>query len=180
MSKLRTVLAPILVALLPLACQTEPAEESGATTEPVVDSAAATEALHQLADQYESTYNARNAAGIAAMYVEDAKWFPPDGPRVEGVGAIQEAMEATYASMPEMSWSLESEEYSVSPAGDMAVGQGTFHQAGVDTTGQSVDQTYQWVAAYRNVDGAWKITGVMWNQGGPAMKSETESDDSTM
>jgi hypothetical protein len=60
----------------------------------------------------------------------------------------------------------------------MATGYGTFHVAGIDTAGQSVDGSYQWVAAYRNVDGVWKITGVMWNQGGPVMESDAGSDDS--
>ena len=114
------------------------------------------------------------------MYVEDATWFPPDGPRVDGVGAIQRAMEETFAAMPELSWSLDSEHFTVSSAGDRATGHGTFHMAGVDTAGQTVDATYQWVAAYQNVDGVWKIDGVMWNQGGPAMESDAGGDDSEM
>lgn len=180
MATLRLILVSVLVSFLSVACQTEMAEETGTTTEPAVDPAAATEALNQLADQYESTYNARDAAGIAAMYVEDATWFAPDGPRVDGVGAIQRAMEETYASMPELSWSLESEAYAVSPGGDTATGHGTFHMSGVDTAGQEVDARYQWVADYRNVDGTWKITRVMWNQGGPAMESGTESEEPAM
>lgn len=169
----RTILALALIAFLPLACQTESPDEAGSATEPAADEAtleaAAVEALNGLSDRYESTYNERDAAGIAAMYVEDAMWLPPDGPRVEGRAAIQQAMEGTYASMPELSWSLESDAYRTSSAGDAAVGHGTFHTAGTDSTGQAVDATYQWMATYRNVDGSWKITRVMWNQGGPAM-----------
>ncbi|CAN5894268.1 hypothetical protein BH20GEM1_BH20GEM1_13260 [soil metagenome] len=180
MNTFRAMIAGILVSFLPLACQTAPAQESGATTEPVVDTAAAIEALNQQAAQYESTFNARDAAGIAARYVEGATWFPPDGPRVEGPAAIQEAMEATYAAMPELSWSLDNMEFSVSPAGDMAVGHGTFQQSGVDTTGQSIDVTNQWIATYLNVDGDWKLTNVMWNGGGPALESGGGSDESTM
>lgn len=173
---MRPFRALILVATLilaPFACQSEAGEEP-ASTEP--DTTAMTEPADAEADlealraAYVEAYNAHDAAAVAALYVEDGKQFPPDGPRVEGRAAIEQMLADEFAASPELAIAIETEGTRTASSGDMATAYGTLDLTGPGSDAPTSGVTYQWVASYHRVEGEWKIGGVMWNAGGPAME----------
>ena len=72
--------AIVACALLPLACA--PA--------PVDNSAQAREGIEKVNGEFMKEVAAKNAAGIAALYTDDARVLPPNSPPVEGKAAIEQ------------------------------------------------------------------------------------------
>ncbi len=166
-------LSLILALLVVVAgCKKKAADETAATTEPAattVDPAAEKDALRALTDDYNTAFNNKDAAAVAAMYLEDAMWFPADGPRIEGRAAIQEALQKRM-DMADLQFHTQPEDFSVCSSGDMATGHGVFTQTGKTADGKAFNVKQQWAASFHKVDGKWMIGGVIWNGGGPAME----------
>ena len=57
---------------------------------PVADSGADVAAVESAAADVERAYNDKNADGVAAIYTEDAQFFPQGAPAVNGRAAIRE------------------------------------------------------------------------------------------
>lgn len=170
---MRTRVTLPLVVLLAFACQQqETATEQAATEEaPAVDIAAETAAFDQLDSDYEAAWNAHDAAAVASFWTEDGMIMMDDAPRIVGRAEIQKFNEEQNAEMPDRAIEIDREGLTISEAGDLATAHGTFTISGTGPDGNPVSMTAQYAAAYKKVDGQWKVYGVMGNQGGPAMEA---------
>ncbi|MGB5341122.1 MAG: DUF4440 domain-containing protein, partial [Thermoanaerobaculia bacterium] len=90
------------------------------------------EEYEKLADNWETAYNNKGAAAVAALYLEDGMRMPPDKPIAKGRAAIQAqvqgGMDAGLAKVE-----IELVESMVS--GEMGVSRGTFK--GLDADGKT-------------------------------------------
>jgi len=163
---------PFAVALA-FACQQEVTEQATLIEEePIVDIAAEKALLGQLNASYIEAYNLHDVTATSNLWTEDGIWFPPDGPRVVGREGIVQFMTEFFAGVPEPVIDIRAEEFNISEAGDMATGYGTYTVNGTAGDGTEIAINNQWVAAYRKIDGEWKIAGVMANGGGPTLETE--------
>lgn len=168
--------------LVALACTTEPAEETGdmsitedTTAVSATDDAAATEsadaALRQLTADYTDRYSAGDAAGVAALYAEDAVLIGSRGEPVEGRAAIEADMSETMQTLPTLETSVTETE----PMGNAAVARGSYTLSGGES-GMKVSG--YWMADYeKGTDGEWLIDWLVVNDATSATESEiTESE----
>jgi len=148
-------------ALLAAAMAAAPApalaqDEDQAAAEAAAAIAAANEA-------WEEAYNAGDAAGVAAVYAEDATVMAPNMDPVTGREAIQALMQAGFDAAPGFTNTLETTSLEV--AGDMAIEVGRY--VATDPDGGHVDHG-PYMAAWKKADGEWKLAADIWNSGMPA------------
>lgn len=109
-------------------------------------------ALKDQIEQWEKRFNAGDAAGVAALYTEDAQILPPGSDIVEGRTAIQEFWQmAIDGSAGEDS--LETLE--LHELGDVAVEIGTYSEEGGDNG--------KYMVVWKKTDDGWLIHRDLWN-----------------
>lgn len=146
--------APLLLLLLLLA-------SAGCAPGPVP------EAFPQdVADGWIERYTAHDAAGVAALYTEDAQLLPPDAEIVSGRAAIQEFIERTN---PPGSAALEIATVETLVFGDYAYRQGSFRLNGganaqVSGNGQV---SGKFIELWKKTDGKWLIHRDIWSANAP-------------
>lgn len=113
------------------------------------------------ADAWVERYTANDAAGIAALYTEDAQLLPPDQEIVSGRAAIQEFFARTN---PPGSAALEIATVETHVLGDNAHRQGSFLLKGSD--GNTVTAG-KFLELWKKVDGKWLIHRDMWSANAP-------------
>ena len=93
---------PLIVGLaLVAACQTEPAEQTGATEEAAATDVATVRAeIEAQGDRFEQALLAEDAATVATFYTEDAIALPPGAPRAQGPAAIEALFASWFAEIP--------------------------------------------------------------------------------
>ena len=138
---------PITVAMLATAC-------TAATAQSVEDELRAAE------DQFEVLWNQKDAAGLAALYAEDAMRLPPDGSRTVGREAIEGMLggefEAGLANLQ-----LDATDFGHDGNLGWVVGNSTIEFPTGDTMGTG---TGNYVVVYRKEDdGVWRIVIDTWN-----------------
>lgn len=114
----------------------------------------------EVADAWTERYGLHDAAGIAALYTEDAQLLPPDAETVTGRAAIQEFYARTN---PPGSAQIELATLETHVFGDYAYRQGSFRlkgPAGAVAAGKFVE-------LWKKVDGAWLIHRDIWNADAP-------------
>jgi uncharacterized protein (TIGR02246 family) len=123
---------------------------------------AAPEAFPQeTADAWLERYRANDAAGMAALYTEDAQLLPPDGELVSGRAAIQEFMGA--ASLPAGA-TFEIEATETLMFGEHAWRQGIFRYGGA---ADGLPATGKFMELWKKVDGKWLHHREIWNTDAP-------------
>ena len=152
----------LFALLLGLACQ--PAEQAEAPPEDTT--AADVAAIQGIRDAYVAADNASDAAGIAALYAENAMFLPPNQPAVSGPAAVQTHYETIFSTMTP---TLAVSGRETRAAGDWGYDTGTFNlkltpKAGGDPT--EISGKYI-VIAGRQMDGSWKITNMLFNSDAP-------------
>ena len=100
----------------------------------------------------------KDFAGLAALYTENAKVLPPDGPVVSGRGAIEEFWRAAAAALGLTDATLKTVDLEVS--GDVAceVGEALLHLSGGQTA--LVKYLVVWM---KGSDGKWRLHRDIWN-----------------
>ena len=160
----KTLLLLSVTALLLPACQADDrsgnniAEENAAA---VVDVGADEQAIRGQVDRWLQLVKAKDAAGIAALYVEDGAVMPPNAPIGKGRTAIQQ----TWASMmqtPGFELTFVPEQIIVSSSGDMALDRGTYKLA-VAPRGTAMTDTGKYVVVWRKVGSDWKAAADIFN-----------------
>ena len=116
----------------------------------------------EVADAWVLRYTANDAAGIAALYTEDAQLLPPDQEIVSGRAAIQEFFARTN---PPGSAVIEIATVETHVLGDYAHRQGSFLLKGPG--GQTV-RAGKFLELWKKVDGQWLIHRDMWSANAPA------------
>ena len=100
----------------------------------------------------------KDFAGLAALYTENAKVLPPDGPIVSGRGAIEEFWRAAAAALGLTDATLKTVDLEVS--GDVAceVGEALLNLSGGQTA--LVKYLVVWM---KGGDGKWRLHRDIWN-----------------
>jgi len=165
----KTLLLLSVTALLLPACQA--AEKSGndlaeGNASVAVDAGAEEQAIRGQVDRWLQLVKARDAAGIASLYVEDGAVMPPNAPIGKGRAAIQQ----TWASMmqtPGFELTFVPEQIIVSSSGDMALDRGTYRLA-VAPNGTAKTETGKYVVVWRKIGSEWKAAADIFNSDLPA------------
>ena len=105
---------------------------------------------------WQNAYNAKDAAGVAALYADDAQVMAPAHETVSGRAAIQTFIaDDLKAGAKNVLTTRE-----VLEAGDYAIGIGSYVATGPD--GKHLDHG-SYTTTYKKVDGNWKIYRDIWN-----------------
>jgi uncharacterized protein (TIGR02246 family) len=114
-----------------------------------------------VADAWVERYAANDAAGVAALYTEDAQLLPPDLEVVSGRAAIQEFVAKTN---PPGGPEFEIATVETLVFGDYAHRQGSFTVKGPD--GAAIE-TGKFIELWKKVGGKWLIHRDMWSENAP-------------
>ncbi len=167
MTKSRLLLS--VAALLLTACQVgeKPANDAAeVNTIAAVDTGADEQAIRGTVDRWHQLMKAKDAAGIAELYVEDGAVMPPNAPIGKGRTAIQQ----TWASMmrtPGFDLTIVPEQITVSSSGDMALDRGTYSLA-IAPGGTAQTDTGKYVVVWRKIGREWKAAADIFNSDLPA------------
>jgi len=109
---------------------------------------------------WEQSFNAGDAAGVAAMYTDDAALLPPGAPMVQGNEKVQEF----WKSMMDMGMSdVDLTAVEILVSGNNASEVGTFTYSAGDATG-----TGKYIVLWlKGDDGAWRVHRDIWNEDTP-------------
>ncbi|MCL6740730.1 SgcJ/EcaC family oxidoreductase [Sphingomonas sp. RB56-2] len=166
---MRSLLLLSVTALLLPACQVaeKPANDAAEVTSTAArDTGADEQAIRGNVDRWLQLVKAKDAAGIAELYVDDGAVMPPNGPIGKGRTAIQQ----TWASMmntPGFDLTFVPEQIIVSSSGDMALDRGTYKLA-VAPDGTAQTDTGKYVVVWRKIGGEWKAAADIFNSDLPA------------
>jgi uncharacterized protein (TIGR02246 family) len=104
---------------------------------------------------------AGNAAGVAALYTDDATAFPPNSEAVRGRAAIEKMFQAMIAAgVKEVTLTAQE----VEGHGDTATEVGTY--AVKDAAGKELDRG-KYVVVWKRAQGEWKLHRDIWNSNMP-------------
>ncbi len=106
------------------------------------------------------SFSRADAAGLAALYTEDAKLLPPGSPMMTGKEAIQSFWQGAM-DMGIKEARLDSVE--VESDGNLACEIGRFALTVQPQGGESSMMTGKYVVVWKNQDGAWKLHVDIWN-----------------
>jgi uncharacterized protein (TIGR02246 family) len=123
-----------------------------------------------VADAWVERYAANDAAGVAALYSEDAQLLPPDMEIVSGRAAIQEFIAKTN---PPGGPEFEIATIETRVFGDYAHRQGSFTVKGPDGT---PIESGKFIELWKKVDGKWLIHRDMWSSNAPPPATDTLPD----
>jgi uncharacterized protein (TIGR02246 family) len=174
MVKLPRFLPLIAVFGLVAACQTEPAEQTGATEEAAATDAATVRAeIEAISNRFEQAFLAGDAATIGTFYAEDAVALPPGAPRAEGSAAIESLFGSWFQQVPAPEgFTLTTDDVQLAGSGDLAYEVGTYTSRGTSPEGEAYDETGKYLVVWKNVGGEWKIVADMWNGDAPMHMGE--------
>ncbi len=163
LSALLPVLALTLVACAEQAQQDTAAEEMEMAMP--LDRAQLETAIEAVNAQFMDAVRAGDAAGVAALYTDDATLLPPDAEMVQGMAAVQEFWAAGIA--PE-GMNLTLTTVSVEGAGDYAYEIGTWSMPAGEGEAAAEAHGKYLVVWKRGAGGTWKLHADIWNDSTPA------------
>jgi uncharacterized protein (TIGR02246 family) len=137
--------------LLAAACATQ-------TPAPSTDTAP----IDEIRGKFQTAYNAGDAAGIAALYAEDAVTQPDQRPEIRGRANIEKDLQQTFS---QMSFNLQITPGETEIVGDIAHEHGTYTMTITPKAGGApmpVNGKYL-IILRRQADGAWKVIHDMDN-----------------
>ena len=137
----------------------------GCVTSTPADTTADATAIASVNEAWGKAYNGGDAAGLVALYTEDAAVNPPGTPQVRGHAAMQEffAKDTTGAKAAGITMNLNPQKDS-GISGDVAWESGTF--TATDKSGATVDAG-KYITVFQKKDGKWLIVRDTWNSDNP-------------
>ncbi len=125
----------------------------------------------EVADAWVERYALHDAAGIAALYTEDAQLLPPDAEIVNGRAAIQEFFARTN---PPGSAQIEIATVETQVFGGYAYRQGSVNLKG---PGEGVVRAGKFIELWKKVDGRWLIHRDIWSANAPPPAAAAKDDE---
>lgn len=123
------------------------------------DTTADAATLDGFQDAWETNFNSGNAAGLAALYHDDAIVSPPGSPPLRSHAALQEYFTKDMAANAGVV-------FDIAPPTDRAISGDIAWETGTwtakDQSGATLD-TGKYLTAYRKRDGTWLMSADMWN-----------------
>jgi uncharacterized protein (TIGR02246 family) len=113
--------------------------------------------LEAAARAWEERFAASDAAGLAALYAEDAQLLPPQSEPVNGRAAIEKYWRS---GMDQGAGEVKFEIFEVHAMGDLAADVGRFVFR--DATGTEVDRGL-YIVLWKKVGGEWRLFRDIWN-----------------
>jgi uncharacterized protein (TIGR02246 family) len=153
----------LVLALLPAlglaACGQQPEQEGGAM-EMAMEPAELRSAIESLTAEWETAFNAGDAAAVAEVYAEDATLMPDGRDIVTGRDAIRQFWSGAMAEAPE-GVVADLETLEVRGAGNLAYEIGRY----TDRAGDEVVERGKYLVVWKQqADGTWKIVADIWNR----------------
>ncbi len=143
-----------LIAIVSLmACSQAPPPPAAA---PAVDTAAEQKAISALGDRYVELFNAKDAAGLAAMYTADALRMVPGQPTNKGTDAIRAAIQQGFTD-GSTKLAVQADETVIAENGRAAVSHGTYTLEIAPPKGKPVTATGAYMNVLTKGDGGWKV-----------------------
>ena len=119
------------------------------------------DAINQAEQRWAKLYNAKDAAGLAKNYVEDAMRLPPDTSRHQGRAAIQANLQKEFDSG---TTNCKLEVTDVGHSGNLVWLVGNFSVDYPTEGGKMATATGNYVSVYRKeADGVWRTMLDTWN-----------------
>ncbi len=118
------------------------------------------EGLKAMQDVWQSAFDAKDPARLAAIYAEDGALLPPNSEQTNGRAAI----EAYWAEFQASGIGAEIQDTEVYAHSDIGYSVGTF--VATDARGATLDEG-KYVVIWRNVDGKWQMHRDIWNSSRP-------------
>ena len=165
----KSLLRLSVAALLLPACEVseKPANNTAEANSAVaVDTGADEQAIRANVDRWHQLLKAKDAAGIAQLYVEDGALMPPNAPIGKGRAAIQQTWAAMMGT-PGFDLTINPEQIVISSSGDMALDRGTYTLT-VAPAGTTQTDTGKYVVVWRKIGGDWKAVADIFNSNLPA------------
>ena len=127
------------------------------------------EGLKAMQDVWQSAFDARDSAALAALYAEDGSLLPPNSEVIVGRAAIEAFWEDFLAT----GTGVEIKDTEVYAHGDDGYTVGVYTVT--DAGGATIDEG-KYVVIYRNVDGKWQLHRDIWNSNLPLAAPEPEPE----
>ena len=125
----------------------------------------------EVADAWVERFAAHDAAGVAALYTEDAQLLPPDMEVVSGRAAIQEFVAK---NNPPGGPAFEFATIETLVFGDFAHRQGSFTVKGPNG---AAPETGKFIELWKKVDGKWLIHRDIWSRNALPAPAGTPPDE---
>lgn len=166
----------VLALGVTLGCEARTGEEAGATAgETATDAApaetAATDvesvrsAIEASNDAWATAAIAGDAAGIAALYADDAYVLIPGMDLVHGSTEIESSFRSWFEQVTLEEVTIDVEHVDVAASGDIAYVVGTYADRGTIADGTAIAESGKFAAVFENVDGEWLMVVDGWNAG---------------
>ncbi|MGQ0733091.1 MAG: YybH family protein [Acidobacteriota bacterium] len=124
-----------------------------AAAPPAVDAAAEEQAIRAMSAKWLELERAKDAAGVAAQFLDDATVTWAGTGTATGPAAIEALLTKSWSEAPSVVTTWSTDRVHVAASGDMAVEQGTWSSTG----GPTGDDHGKYITLYRKVNGAWKV-----------------------
>ena len=135
-----------------------------------VDFESEDQAIRSISIKWLELSKSRDAAGIAALFTEDAVLIRQDQQPV-GQTAIQEFLTEYMELNPEAVSNWSTDRVDIATSGDLAIEYGSWTTTSLGPNGTEEDYG-KFVTIYRKVDGTWKISGDIGQSTKPEAASE--------
>jgi len=150
---LRRALSLLLVGLVMAACAPQAEETQEA---PQIDLAAEEQAAGSVNVRWLAMANAKDTAGIAALFMTEGVLRSDTSEPAIGRAAIQASLDQDFAANPSRVNAWGADRILVAASGDLAVEFGSWNSTGGGADG-TVDDWGKYVTVLRKVGGEWKI-----------------------
>ncbi len=168
----------ILVAVLMLgfvaACQTQEAEQAGATEEATVtvDANAIRAEIEAANAKWSEAALAADPVALASLYAEDAILVMPGALPAEGRAAIEAAFAEMFTEVKFGASDIGIDDMGIAESGDVAYVVGPYASPMINADGTTFDDAGTYVAVLKNVDGEWLLAVDTWHSNTAAAETE--------
>ncbi|AMW03723.1 nuclear transport factor 2 family protein [Gemmatimonas phototrophica] len=144
-----------LAVILVVGCGGEPAAASG-TDAPAFDLEAARSTIAQQNKQFTDAHVAGDVAAIDAMFLPNARSYPPGAPAAIGIAAIHTL---TVDYLKSGITEFREETTALYGNAEQIVDEGTY----VLTYGAGITERGKYINVWKQVNGSWRIQANIWN-----------------